>query len=51
MASVPEERNGHAAVPDFSLTDNAILTGRDRLGMVRGGMINAAAARGPMPAR
>jgi ABC-type uncharacterized transport system ATPase subunit len=45
MATVPEERNGHAAVPDFSLTDNAILTGRDRLGMVRGGMINSAAAR------
>ena len=45
MASVPEERNGHAAVPDFTLTDNAILTGRDRLGMVRGGMINAGIAR------
>ena len=45
VASVPEERNGHAAVPDFSLSDNAILTGRDRLGMVRGGMINAATAR------
>jgi ABC-type uncharacterized transport system ATPase subunit len=45
VASVPEERNGHAAVPDFSLTDNAILTGRDRLGMVRGGMIDGAAAR------
>jgi simple sugar transport system ATP-binding protein len=45
MASVPEERNGHAAVPDFSLTDNAILTGRDRLGMVRGGLIDGAAAR------
>ena len=45
IASVPEERNGHAAVPDFSLSDNAILTGRDRLGMVRGGMINAATAR------
>ncbi len=45
IASVPEERNGHAAVPDFTLTDNAILTGRDRLGMVRGGMINAAVAR------
>ena len=45
MASVPEERNGHAAVPDFSLTDNAVLTGRDRLGMVRGGMINGAKAR------
>ncbi len=45
MATVPEERNGHAAVPDFSLSDNAILTGRDRLGMVRGGMINGGAAR------
>jgi simple sugar transport system ATP-binding protein len=44
-AFVPEERNGHAAVPDFSLTDNAILTGRDRLGMVRGGLINGAKAR------
>ncbi|MEO8245228.1 MAG: ABC transporter ATP-binding protein [bacterium] len=45
MATVPEERNGHAAVPDFSLSDNTILTGRDRLGMVRGGMINGGAAR------
>ena len=45
VASVPEERNGHAAVPDFSLADNAILTGRDRLGMVRGGMIDAGMAR------
>jgi simple sugar transport system ATP-binding protein len=45
MACVPEERNGHAAVPDFSLTDNAILTGRDRLGMVRAGLINGAVAR------
>ncbi|MDZ4394965.1 ABC transporter ATP-binding protein [Cypionkella sp.] len=45
MASVPEERNGHAAVPDFSLSDNAILTARDRMGMVSGGMVNARAAR------
>ena len=45
LGSVPEERNGHAAVPDFSLSDNAILTGRDRLGMVRGGMIDAGIAR------
>ena len=27
MASVPEERNGHAAVPDFTLADNSVLTG------------------------
>lgn len=45
MATVPEERNGHAAVPDFSLSDNAVLTGRDRLGMVRGGMISSAVAK------
>lgn len=45
VASVPEERNGHAAVPIFSLSDNAILTARDRLGMVRLGLIDAKAAR------
>ncbi len=45
VATVPEERNGHAAVPDFSLADNAVLTARDRLGMVKGGMINFAAAK------
>jgi general nucleoside transport system ATP-binding protein len=44
VATVPEERNGHAAVPEFSLTDNAILTARDRLGMVTGGLINKRAA-------
>ncbi len=45
VASVPEERNGHAAVPIFSLADNAILTARDRLGMVRLGLVDAKAAR------
>ena len=45
LASVPEERNGHAAVPEFSLADNAVLTGRDRLGMVRAGLIDGRAAR------
>lgn len=45
LASVPEERNGHAAVPEFSLSDNAILTARDRMGMVRGGLIDARAAK------
>ena len=45
MASVPEERNGHAAVPEFTLTDNAVLTARDRLGMVKAGLIDARAAR------
>ena len=42
LAAVPEERNGHAAVPDFSLADNAVLTARDRMGMVRHGVIIAA---------
>ncbi len=42
---MPEERNGHAAVPDFSLTDNAILTARDRMGLAGGGLINAGKAR------
>ncbi len=45
VASVPEERNGHAAVPIFTLADNAVLTARDRLGMVRAGLIDAKAAR------
>ncbi len=45
LAAVPEERNGHAAVPDFTLSDNAVLTARDRLGMVKGGLIDAGAAR------
>ncbi|MBI1417169.1 MAG: ATP-binding cassette domain-containing protein [Limimaricola sp.] len=45
MASVPEERNGHAAVPEFTLADNTILTARDRLGMVNGGFINPRVAR------
>ena len=39
MASVPEERNGHAAVPDFTLADNSVLTARDRIGMVISGLI------------
>ena len=45
IGSVPEERNGHAAVPIFTLADNAVLTARDRLGMVRAGLIDAKAAR------
>ena len=45
LASVPEERNGHAAVPEFTLADNTILTARDRLGMVSGGLIKSSIAR------
>ena len=45
LCAVPEERNGHAAVGDFSLSDNSILTARDRLGMVVMGLINSGAAK------
>ncbi len=45
LCAVPEERNGHAAVGEFSLSDNTILTARDRLGMVVLGLINSGAAK------
>ena len=45
LCAVPEERNGHAAVGDFTLSDNSVLTARDRLGMVVMGLINSGAAK------
>ncbi len=45
LCSVPEERNGHAAVPDMSLVDNAVLSGRQRKGLTTGSFIKAGAAR------
>lgn len=39
LAAVPEERLGHAAVPDFTLTENALLTGRARMGFSIGGLM------------
>ena len=45
LCAVPEERNGHAAVADFTLADNSVLTARSRLGMVSAGLIRAGAAR------
>ncbi len=44
LCCVPEERHGHAAVPDFSLSDNAVLTARHRQGLVRSGMVHSGAA-------
>lgn len=44
VLSAPEERLGHAAVPDMSLTENAILTGVTRKSLARGGFVNRAAA-------
>jgi simple sugar transport system ATP-binding protein len=45
LATVPEERNGHAAVPDFTLSDNSVLTARDRLRLAVSGIIRPGAAR------
>ncbi|ODT67003.1 MAG: ABC transporter [Pelagibacterium sp. SCN 63-23] len=45
LCAVPEERNGHAAVGDFTLSDNSVLTARNRLGMVMMGLINSGAAK------
>lgn len=41
LCAVPEERNGHGAVPGFSLSDNSILTARDRMNMCSMGVINS----------
>jgi simple sugar transport system ATP-binding protein len=40
LCAVPEERHGHAAVSEFSLTDNASLTGRNRMDFVSFGLID-----------
>jgi len=39
LCCVPEERNGHAAIPDFSLIDNTVLTAYDRADLIDRGMI------------
>ncbi len=44
LCCVPEERNGHAAIGDFSLSDNAVLTARHRKGLVKSGMVQGRAA-------
>tara|TARA_R110002124_G_scaffold285257_1_gene463538 strand:- start:1320 stop:2840 length:1521 start_codon:yes stop_codon:yes gene_type:complete len=45
ILTAPEERLGHAAAPDMSLTENAMLTGAAREGLDRGGMLDWGAAR------
>jgi len=45
ILSAPEERLGHAAVPDMSLTENAMLTGAVREGLEARGMLKWGAAR------
>jgi general nucleoside transport system ATP-binding protein len=40
LCSAPEDRLGHAAAPDMSLTENALLSGEVRKGLVRNGFID-----------
>jgi simple sugar transport system ATP-binding protein len=44
LACIPEERNGHGAVADMSLTENALLSGYRRLDLLASGFIRAEAA-------
>jgi simple sugar transport system ATP-binding protein len=43
---VPEERNGHGAVRDMSLSENAFLSGNVRQGLSRNGLINSGKTSG-----
>jgi simple sugar transport system ATP-binding protein len=43
---VPEERNGHGAVRDMSLSENAFLSGNVRQALSRNGLINSGKTSG-----
>ena len=45
LVSAPEERLGHAAAPDMSLVENALLSGVVRKGLTKRGFIDWAATR------
>jgi len=45
LCCVPEERNGHAAVPDMSLASNALISARNRMKLAVGGWIKHDATR------
>ncbi|MEM9551943.1 MAG: ABC transporter ATP-binding protein, partial [Pseudomonadota bacterium] len=45
LLAAPEERLGHAAAPDMSLTENALLTGAVRQGLVARGFLDWRKAR------
>jgi simple sugar transport system ATP-binding protein len=45
LLSAPEERLGHAAAPEMSLTENAVLTAAQREGLMRRGFVNWPKAR------
>lgn len=44
LLAAPEERMGHAAAPDMSLTENAMLTGAQREGLEKRGFLDWPAA-------
>ncbi len=46
LLSAPEERLGHAAAPNMSLTENAALTAAQRQGLLTRGFLNWPSARG-----
>ena len=46
LLAAPEERLGHAAAPDMSLTENALLTAAWRQKLVRNGFVNWPRAQG-----
>ncbi|HET6468353.1 MAG TPA: ABC transporter ATP-binding protein [Geminicoccaceae bacterium] len=45
LCCVPEERNGHGAVPEMSLVENTVLSAYRRKKLIRGGFIRRGAAR------
>lgn len=45
LLAAPEDRLGHAAVPEFSLTENTLLTAASRQNLVRHGLVDYGAAR------
>lgn len=45
VLAAPEERLGHAAAPDMSLTENAMLTGATREGLEKNGFLKWNAAK------
>ena len=45
LLSAPEERLGHAAAPEMTLTENCIITAEKRMGLSRRGIINYAQSR------
>jgi general nucleoside transport system ATP-binding protein len=44
LAYIPEERNGHAAIPDLTLAENALLSAFDRRALLTNGVIRFARA-------